>query len=116
MSPLGLQAEEIAEKLCRSVETSLVGRKQGSFTRVSTIVKVGEESSVIVGARGGRLLQALNKGTVGPLWSPGHLYALCGCILRPEWGSWTLRLLVRAVCEPFPLLPFSSCRQRWRTL
>lgn len=33
-------AEEIAEKLCDSVATSIVGRKQASFSLVSSTVKV----------------------------------------------------------------------------
>lgn len=33
-------AEEIAEKLCESVATSIVGRKQASFSLVSSTVKV----------------------------------------------------------------------------
>lgn len=35
-----LQAEEIAEKLCESVATSLEGKKLGSFTRISSTVQV----------------------------------------------------------------------------
>ncbi|KAF5199688.1 signal recognition particle receptor alpha subunit family protein, partial [Thalictrum thalictroides] len=33
-------AEEIAEKLCESVAASLEGNKMGSFTRISSTVKV----------------------------------------------------------------------------
>ena len=34
------QAEEIAEKLCESVEASLEGKKLASFTRISSTVQV----------------------------------------------------------------------------
>lgn len=34
------QAEEIAEKLCESVAASLEGKKQASFTRISSTVQV----------------------------------------------------------------------------
>eukprot|EP00252_Welwitschia_mirabilis_P000706 TRINITY_DN10679_c0_g2_i1.p1 TRINITY_DN10679_c0_g2~~TRINITY_DN10679_c0_g2_i1.p1 ORF type:complete len:586 (-),score=177.50 TRINITY_DN10679_c0_g2_i1:209-1813(-) len=40
-------AEEIAEKLCESVAMSLVGKKLGSFTRVSTTVQVAMEEALI---------------------------------------------------------------------
>jgi len=36
-------AEEIAEKLCESVQTSLEGRKMASFTSLSSIVKSAME-------------------------------------------------------------------------
>eukprot|EP00898_Chlorokybus_atmophyticus_P008287 jgi/Chlat1/845/Chrsp104S01194 len=40
-------AEEIAEKLCESVSASLVGRRQASFTRVSTIVRSAMEEALV---------------------------------------------------------------------
>ncbi|GJP54634.1 hypothetical protein CLOM_g13697 [Closterium sp. NIES-68] len=39
-------AEEIAEKLCRSVATSLVGSKQASFTRISSTVQAAMEEAL----------------------------------------------------------------------
>ncbi|CAH9092498.1 unnamed protein product [Cuscuta europaea] len=39
-------AEEIAEKLCESVAASLEGKKQASFTRISSIVKVAMEEAL----------------------------------------------------------------------
>lgn len=50
MLPLALlQAEEIAEKVCRSVASSLVGRKHASFTRVSAVVRVRAQDAVCSG-------------------------------------------------------------------
>lgn len=39
-------ASEIAEKLCESVASQLVGKQLGSFTRVSTTVKNAMEESL----------------------------------------------------------------------
>lgn len=39
-------AEEIASKLCESVATTLVGKKLGSFTRVSTAVRTAVEEAI----------------------------------------------------------------------
>eukprot|EP00244_Chara_vulgaris_P007090 TRINITY_DN2663_c0_g1_i2.p1 TRINITY_DN2663_c0_g1~~TRINITY_DN2663_c0_g1_i2.p1 ORF type:complete len:445 (-),score=126.16 TRINITY_DN2663_c0_g1_i2:523-1683(-) len=39
-------AEEIAEKLCESVSASLLGRKHGSFTRISSTVQVAMEEAL----------------------------------------------------------------------
>jgi signal recognition particle receptor subunit alpha len=35
-----LKAADVAEKLCDSVAASLLGKKQGSFTRISSTVQV----------------------------------------------------------------------------
>lgn len=40
-------AEEIAEKLCESVAAGLEGKKQASFTRISSIVKAAMEDALI---------------------------------------------------------------------
>nr|GMC74027.1 signal recognition particle receptor subunit alpha-like [Ipomoea batatas] len=40
-------AEEIAEKLCESVAASLEGKKQASFTRISSIVKAAMEEALV---------------------------------------------------------------------
>lgn len=40
-------AEEIAEKLCESVATSLEGKKLGSFTRISSTVQAAMEEALI---------------------------------------------------------------------
>jgi signal recognition particle receptor subunit alpha len=40
-------AEEIAEKLCESVAASLVGKKLGSFTRVSSSVQAAMEDALV---------------------------------------------------------------------
>lgn len=40
-------AEEIAEKLCESVAVGLEGKKQASFTRISSIVKAAMEDALI---------------------------------------------------------------------
>ncbi|GAQ87478.1 signal recognition particle receptor [Klebsormidium nitens] len=40
-------AEEIAEKLCESVATSIVGRKQASFSLVSSTVKAAMEEALL---------------------------------------------------------------------
>jgi signal recognition particle receptor subunit alpha len=40
-------AEEIAEKLCESVAASLVGKKLGSFTRISSTVQVAMEEALV---------------------------------------------------------------------
>lgn len=40
-------ATDIAEKLCESVAASLVGKKQGSFTRISTTVQAAMEEALV---------------------------------------------------------------------
>ncbi|XP_019188184.1 PREDICTED: signal recognition particle receptor subunit alpha-like [Ipomoea nil] len=40
-------AEEIAEKLCESVAANLEGKKQASFTRISSIVKAAMEEALV---------------------------------------------------------------------
>lgn len=40
-------AADIAEKLCDSVAASLVGKKQGSFTRITTTVQAAMEESLV---------------------------------------------------------------------
>ncbi|KAL3151898.1 hypothetical protein ABBQ38_012859 [Trebouxia sp. C0009 RCD-2024] len=40
-------AEEIAAKLCESVATTLVGKKLGSFTRVSSAVRTAVEDAIV---------------------------------------------------------------------
>ncbi|KAJ4952216.1 hypothetical protein NE237_029048 [Protea cynaroides] len=40
-------AEEIAEKLCESVAASLVGKKQASFTRISSTVQTAMEEALV---------------------------------------------------------------------
>jgi len=40
-------ATDIAEKLCESVAASLVGKKQGSFTRISSIVQAAMEEALL---------------------------------------------------------------------
>lgn len=40
-------AEEIAEKLCESVAASLEGKKQASFTRISSIVQAAMEDALV---------------------------------------------------------------------
>ncbi|WVZ70155.1 hypothetical protein U9M48_018843 [Paspalum notatum var. saurae] len=41
------QAEKIAEKLCESVAASLEGKKQGSFTRISSTVQTAMEEALL---------------------------------------------------------------------
>ncbi|KAH9624804.1 hypothetical protein KSS87_007542 [Heliosperma pusillum] len=45
--PVTCQAEEIAEKLCESVSTSLEGKKLASFTRISSTVQTAMEDALV---------------------------------------------------------------------
>lgn len=113
-------AEEIAEKLCESVATSIVGRKQASFSLVSSTVKV---SSCLLVLYWSYMLQNseasfLKSGLLANAWQLG-----CWCLPRSAFVlgreghqhglNYSLLLLASSTPEKASAHP---CRLPWKRL